>query len=114
MHEELQWQAFLALLVSFGMQWLKRQNWFPVLTYTSGTINRIVAIVLGSAAGFGIMANFDGSTGTFTLTGLTLANIQTWVSHVGLQLLLQQAAYRGLIAPPKPGAEQAADRAAKV
>lgn len=108
MPSELGTQATIAVLVSFGLQWLKKTPLFPWITVETQTLNRWVSMVVAAGSGFGILATWDH--GTLSITGLTAANAWHALSHVIEQWTFQHAAYRTLIAPPLPGAVQAQQR----
>lgn len=100
-------QVTLALAVSFVLQWLKKQTWFPWLSFETEKVNRLVSVFISIVAGFGVYFVFDHATGVLTISGLTLANLMHALSHAGEQFMLQHAAYRTVIAPPLPGITQA-------
>ena len=108
--DEMQSQIGLGLLVVFVLQWLKGQKWFPFVSFDSQRINRIIGIVVAAAASWGIVGTFDYGTGTLNITGLTPDHLWSWAQHAGYQWLIQQAAYRGIVAPALPGAQQATRR----
>jgi hypothetical protein len=107
---ELQSQLTLALIVPYLLQWLKGQSWFPLVSFTSGKLNAIVAAIIATAAGFGIAFNYNPDVGALTITGLTAAGLWQGLLHAVQQFFMQHAAYKTLIAPSLPGAEQAAWR----
>jgi hypothetical protein len=108
---ELQSQLTLALIVPYILQWLKAQKWFPLITMAGGRINAIVAAVVAAGAGLGIAISFNDQTGILTVSGLTWMSLWPAIQHAVLQFMMQHAAYRTLIAPAKPGAEQVQERA---
>jgi CTP-dependent riboflavin kinase len=55
-----------------------------------------------------VIATFDHTTGVLTITGLTISGIGHGLARFVQQWVFQQAAYKNLIAPPLPGAMQAA------
>lgn len=107
---ELQTQLTIGMVVPFVMQWLKSQSWFPLASLSGGWLNRITAAVIAIAAGFGITTHFQG--GELTISGLTLPNIWSGIQHAVMQYMVAHTTYKMAIAPPLPGAEQAAQRAA--
>ena len=105
MSSELGAQATIAILVSFGLQWLKKSRFFPWLTIETQAVNRWVSIVIAFGAGIGIYATWN--QGTLTVTGLTPDNIYHALVRGVEQWAFQTTAYRSLIAPPQPGVVQA-------
>lgn len=110
---EFQSQLTLALIVPFILQWVKRSNSFKWITLESGRLNTIVAATIATLGGLGIAFAFNADTGTLTITGLSIAGIWNGLQHVILQFMMQHTVYRLAIAPPLPGAVQAAKEAAK-
>lgn len=105
---QLSTQATIAVAASFALQWLKKSPWFPWLTVETQALNRWVAMVIAAATGFGIYVTW--SSGTLNITGLTVANLWHAATRCVEQWTFQHAAYRTLIAPPLPGAVQAAQK----
>jgi len=104
MGSELGAQASIAILVSFGIQWVKKSRFFPWLTVETQAVNRWVSIVAAFCAGIGIYATWN--QGTLTVTGLTGINVYHALMRGVEQWAFQTTAYRGLIAPPQPGIVQ--------
>lgn len=106
MGNELATQASTAVLLSYALQWLKTSKWFPFITTETQALNRWVSAIVGFVSGFGIFATWDHSAGALTITGLTAANLLHAAVRGVQQFVFQHAAYRTLVAPPLPGAEQ--------
>ncbi len=100
-------QFALALISTYALQWLKQSKLFPWLTVETQTLNRLVGAAIAFLSSVGILVSFDHVAGVLTVSGLTVANLL----HAGARFLqqwaFQQAAYKGLVAPPMPGAMQA-------
>ena len=100
-------QFALALISTYALQWLKQSKFFPWLTVETQTLNRLVGAAIAFLSSVVILVSFDHVAGVLTVSGLTVANLL----HAGARFLqqwaFQQAAYKGLVAPPMPGAMQA-------
>ena len=100
-------QFALALISTYALQWLKQSKLFPWMTVETQTLNRLVGAAIAFLSSVGILVSFDHVAGVLTVSGLTVANLL----HAGARFLqqwaFQQAAYKGLVAPPMPGAMQA-------
>jgi len=104
MASELGAQASIAILVSFGLQALKKSKAFPWITTETQTVNRWVSIAAAFCTGVGIFASWDH--GTLTVSGLTGANLIHALTRGVEQWAFQTTAYRAVIAPPQPGIVQ--------
>jgi hypothetical protein len=92
-------QVIWALAMSYVMQFLKKQKWFPLLTEQS-TANVQAGfgflVALATAAGIHIAVSgsvLDGSGLSFSITGLTVDAIK----DVGFQWVAQQGWYDALV-----------------
>jgi hypothetical protein len=104
--DQLASQFTLAAMVSFALQWLKAQPWFPWVTVETQKINRATSIALAALSGVGIFVTWNHDAGTLMISGLKAANL--W--HVGVkvvqQFAMQHVLYKAVIAPPIPGVMQ--------
>lgn len=104
-------QATIAVITTYVFQWIKKSSWFPWLTMNSQKLNRILGVVVAFAASIGVVATFDHTAGVLTVTGLTMAGLGHGVARFIQQWVMQQTAYKVVIAPPMPGAlQQGAER----
>lgn len=113
MNTQLETQLIVAAIVSWLIQWVKNNPKTPWLNFDTARLNRIVAIIAALLTGAGILFKYDATAGILTVIGLTQANLSMLVWHAIQQFVLQHLVYRVAIAPPKPGAEQAAARMVK-
>lgn len=104
---ELETHAFWIGVVTFGLQWAKGSRWFPFLSYAGGWINRTVAWAIGFLAGLGIEFNFNNDAHTLLITGLSVAVIWEAFKHGALEVMGQHVLYKGVVAPPLAGFQQA-------
>lgn len=100
----------LAVMIPVILQWLKGQNWFPLLNYHNGTLNRIISWSIGALAGLGIGISYNSTAGMLTITGLTMAGLATGIQHAIVQIALNHGMYKAIVAPPLPGIQQAIQR----
>jgi len=108
-------QAAIAIISSYGIQYLKGQPWFPFLKANAQKLNTMVTAIIAALAGLGVAITFN--EGTLMVTGLTLANLGHIVSHFLEQWAFQHAAYQGLInrgGGPQPGAVKEEDHVAGI
>lgn len=105
MSSELGAQATIAIIVSFGLQWVKKSQYFPWITTKTENVNKWVSIAIAFFTGVGIFATWDH--GTLTITGLTASNALHAITRGIQQWVFQTTAYRTLIAPPPTGLVQA-------
>jgi hypothetical protein len=103
-------QLSTAVICSYMIQWVKKQQKIPGINFDTSNLNRWLAIIVACLTGSGIYMTFDPSAGTAIITGLTLANLYHFVAHAIQQFALQHATYKGIIAPPLAGPVQEAIR----
>jgi hypothetical protein len=96
-------QFTIALISTYALQWLKETKFFPWLTTETQALNRAVSLVIAFLASAGILVGFDHTAGVLTISGLTAANLLHAASRFVQQWAMQQAAYKGLVMPPRPG-----------
>jgi len=101
-------QITVAVVSTYALQLLKQSRFFPWLTVESQTLNRIAGSVIAFLTSVGILVTFNHAAGILTISGLTVANLLHAGSHFVEQWAMQQVAYKGIVAPPMPGAMQAA------
>ena len=104
MASELGAQASIAIIVSFGLQWLKKSKYFPWITTQTEHVNRWVSIGAAFFTGVGIFASWDH--GTLTISGLTAGHIFHALTRGVEQWAFQSTVYRSVIAPPQSGVVQ--------
>jgi hypothetical protein len=76
------------------LEMLKRWDRFKWLDEWTSTLNRVVAVVAGSAAAIGISYTFDGAAGTLVVQGVTFAALAKLIVNIASQLGLQEVFYR--------------------
>lgn len=100
-------QATIAVYTTLVFQLLKKSSWFPWLTLESQKLNRIIGIAAAFFAAIGVSATFDRTAGALTVTGLTVIGLFHGTVRFAQQWMMQQVAYKLVVAPPMPGALQA-------
>ena len=98
-------QITVAVVSTYALQLLKQSRLFPWLTVETQTLNRIAGSVIALLTSVGILVTF--SSGTLMITGLTPINLLHAAAHFIQQWVMQQVAYKTVVAPPMPGAMQA-------
>lgn len=92
-------QVMWSIAMSYMMQFLKKQAWFPILTpQTDKRIQALYGFIVaaGTAAGIHLAVQgsvLDGSGLSISITGLTLDAIK----DVGFQWMSQQVAYDKIV-----------------
>jgi hypothetical protein len=100
-------QIPLAVISTYVLQWLKQSKLFPWLTVETQTLNRWAGIAIAFLSSVGVLVTFDHAAGVLTISGLTAANLLHVAARITQQWVMQQVAYRTVVAPPLPGALQA-------
>lgn len=98
-------QITVAVVSTYALQLLKQSKFFPWLTVETQTLNRIAGSIIALLTSVGILVTF--SAGTLMITGLTPINLAHAAAHFIQQWVMQQVAYKTVVAPPMPGAMQA-------
>jgi hypothetical protein len=109
-NEGLQDHVAIAILIPLALQWLKAQPWFPFMNYKGGSLNRVVSWTIAALTGIGIGFDYNSALGSLTITGLTVAGILGGIHHAVIQLAMNHAAYKTIVAPPPSGEVQDAER----
>jgi hypothetical protein len=97
-------QITVAVVSTYALQLLKQSKFFPWLTVETQTLNRIAGSIIALLTSVGILVTF--SAGTLMITGLTPINLAHAAAHFIQQWVMQQVAYKTVVAPPMPGAMQ--------
>jgi hypothetical protein len=92
-------QVMWALAMSYALEWLKKQTWFPLLNpNTTSNMQALAGFIVAACTAAGIHVAvtgsvLDGAGLSFSITGLTMDAIK----DVGFQWISQQAWYDGLV-----------------
>lgn len=91
-------QAIWALIVSFFLQFLKKQTWFPMISEESTArlktqVGFITAVLTAAGIHFAVSGNFLDGGVAFTVSGVSLDAIK----DVGWQWAAQQALYKKIV-----------------
>jgi hypothetical protein len=91
-------QVMWALAMSYVMEWLKKQTWFPLSAETPAKLQALAGFLLATATAAGIHiavqgSVLDGAGLSFSVTGLTMDAIK----DVGFQWVSQQGWYDALV-----------------
>lgn len=105
------WQALVAMMIPPAIQYLKGQPWFPFANLEGTSVNRWFSWFVAAAFGLGIGFKFNAEMGQLVISGLSWSAIQSALLHGGLQVGAHHYIYKGFIAPPLPGIQQAINRA---
>lgn len=93
MHDPMQ-QMVVGYIGAAGLQWLKRQKWFPLVSNASATwVQRVFSALVATAAASGIAYSWDNTAGVLTITGLTAASLLHFGWDVIQQFVAQHLAY---------------------
>lgn len=68
-------QLTVSAVIVFGLQILKKSEWFPWITHQTDKTNRLLAVGLAGLAAIGIHFSFDTVAGVLTISGLKLGTI---------------------------------------
>ncbi len=101
-----QGQEILAHLTSAGLvvYGIERLKALPALRWISQDTTRLNAwlnIIAAAAVSFGINYQYDPTSGTLTITGLTLASITSSAYELAKQWVAQQIIYDGAASKPR-------------
>ena len=103
-------QIPVALVLVYFQNFLKRQKWFPLITYQSTKMNHAFAIIASGVATFGFHFAHTGSIttgGTFTIAFPSLAVLLASLWHWLTQYILAKTGYTALQSQLNPpGAQQ--------
>lgn len=87
--------AFTAFWSSVGLEWLKKQGWFTILsTDTTWLMQRVIGVVVALFAAGGLHWTYDAAIGTLTVTGL-----KDFSWDAAFQWSVQEYFYRGTVKP---------------
>jgi hypothetical protein len=92
-------QVMWGLAMSYVLQFLKKQKWFPLITpETSSNIQALIGFIMATATAAGIHiavtgSVLDGNGLSFSVTGLTIDAIK----DVGFQWVAQQGWYDAIV-----------------
>lgn len=99
-------KATVALFIIFFQQWLKRQTWFPLLTYESKRMNHLFSIAMAGLGTLGIHFTWNAGEHSLMITGLSMAAVGGGLLHWGQQYLLTKVGYVALQNQLNPPAVQ--------
>lgn len=90
-------QVTTSAVVVYVLQWLKKQQWFPLVQMKGAQrLNRIAAVIAAGMSAAGLHATFDHNAGVLTITGLTAVSIVTalwsWLKAFAIQEVIYQGA----------------------
>lgn len=103
--QQLPW----ALVLVYFQNFLKKQDWFPLLTYQTSRMNHLFAIVMSGAATLGITITHTGNPmagGTVVIALPSMATLVTGLGHWLTQYIMAKTAYTALQNKLTPPAEQ--------
>ena len=89
-------KATAALVIVYFLNWLKKSKWFPWVTYTSGRINHLIAVLLTAVGTIGIHASFNHDTHTLVISGLYWNSIGSGLWAWCQQYVLTKVGYHAL------------------
>jgi len=89
-------QVPIALLLVVFQDWVKRQSWFPWLTYEKDRANRVFALVATGLATVGIHMNLNTVGHTLTITWPALPVFLLGLWHWAQQYVLTKVSYKAL------------------
>ena len=102
MNDQVQFQIVIGVLASYGLEWLKRMSWFPVLTEQSTKIvKQLFSVVVAAFSALAITYSFDPTLGRLTIDGLTLTNVGHGFLTFVWSLIAQHGTHTLLIKPTK-------------
>lgn len=102
-------QIPVALVLVYLQNWIKKQSYFPWLTYESKNLNHFVSIALAGVATLGIAVSHTGSIaagGTLIITFPSGAVFLTSVYHWVTQYIMSKTAYTALQSQLNPATQQ--------
>lgn len=99
-------KATVALAIIFFQQWLKRQSWFPLLTYESKSMNHLFSIAMAGLGTLGIHFTWNAGDHSLMITGLAVPAIATGMVHWVQQYLMTKVGYVALQSQLNPPAAQ--------
>jgi len=91
----------------YVIQKLKNSGWFKLLTPDSKYMNIFASIVAAGVSATGINYTFNESTGTLTITGLTLTGILTMLWIWAKSFVINEVLYQGTVGAPSRAANAA-------
>jgi len=93
-------QVLIGVAMSYVLQWLKVQKWFPLFTEGMSKYGKvIISGVVAAGSALGIHFGYDPTLGSLTITGLTLAHVWAGILAFGYSFVAQHASYELLIHP---------------
>jgi hypothetical protein len=90
-------QLTIGMIGSGLLQFLKSRTWVPFINQHSTAINHAVLAVTSFAGAIGVHAAWSASSGSLTITGLSLASIAAgmwvWAKQWTVQFLVHKGAF---------------------
>lgn len=102
-------QIPVALILVYLQNWIKKQTFFPWLTYESSRLNHLASIALAGIGTFGIAVAHTGSFsagGTLIITFPSSAVLVTSLYHWLTQYIMSKTAYTALQSQLNPATQQ--------
>lgn len=94
-------QLTMSSVVVMLIQWVKGTKLFPFVNENTASLNRVIGWLAAGGAAIGLHLAFDSTSGTLTITGLTLTTMLhagwDWIKSVAVQELI----YQGVLQKPK-------------
>ena len=90
-------QVAISAIIVWIIQRLKAAKWIPQMSQRTDAINRGASAVCALLAAAGITWSFSVSTGTLTVTGLTISNVLQIVWTAVQQFVFQEVVYRSSV-----------------
>lgn len=92
-----------AFFSSSALEWLKRKAWFsPLSERTAWGVQRVIGVILATAAAMGVHWAFDPAAGRLVIDGLIPASMWTIGTESVRQWTLQELAYRTAVKTYRP------------
>ncbi len=104
--QQLPW----AFALVYFQNYLKKQKWFPWLTYESTRMNHVISVLLTGLATLGVHTVHTGSFlagGSLTITWPALAVVFAGLGHWLQQWIMTKVAYTALQSKLNPVPQQA-------
>jgi len=87
-------QVVFATIMSFVLQWLKNQSWFPFLNAWSAKWWKIfVSAIIAAASAASISASYDSVIGQLIVTGLTWTAVGHSLLAFAVSFITQHLTY---------------------
>jgi hypothetical protein len=95
-------QIVVGIVFSYGLQWLKKASWFPLLTERSGRYLKVaLSAVVAAGSALAISVAWDPA-GVLTISGLTVGNLWAGLQAFLVSFLVQHISYEKLVRAAAP------------